>query len=165
MINENDVCLSSTPFAVSHLLPRRREAIDSYCRPPAAQARILARQSWPITNASSQRKRRAAEAERQMQKHMNRTCPNCREKGISLARLLLWSARCNRCGAKVGISQIWNFIIFVPFFLAFIFLFLWSLDRFGVFGSFIVTVVYLFAEVARETFTPLEVRSLPGAEN
>ena len=92
---------------------------------------------------------------------MNRTCPNCKEQSIPAIRLLRWSTICKECGAKVGINELWGFIIFVPLFMVYLFLLLWSLGKYGIYGPVVVTIFGVIMEMVREMITPLHVRALP----
>jgi prepilin signal peptidase PulO-like enzyme (type II secretory pathway) len=96
---------------------------------------------------------------------MKRACPNCREKSIPAFRIFGFQTQCKKCGAKIGVNQIWSFLIFVPIFLVYVYIFLWVLGRFGNVGAVIVSVMGFFIEIIREALVPLEIRSLPIRKN
>ncbi len=92
---------------------------------------------------------------------MKRTCPHCHKKSVPVSIIIpnIGGIRCKNCDSKLVKSELIGYVSFFVVALVMFFLLLILLKLYGFTGIIISMFAWLVAEIIREIYIPLRVKT------
>ena len=90
---------------------------------------------------------------------MPRKCPNCHENTMSIVRLAIWSAKCRKCGARIGFHLIWSTLFYMAHTIVLIFGGVYVAVNYGITPAGYFAAIWLGLGFLQGFFLPLEVKA------
>jgi prepilin signal peptidase PulO-like enzyme (type II secretory pathway) len=89
---------------------------------------------------------------------LNRACPSCSRRTISVLKLVVWRVRCAHCGAQVGTHPAWRLPILSVEMMVWLLALNWLQRDYGRTGVVLSFMVWLAVDLVADWYTPLVAR-------